>query len=61
MFFSRAKARVFQLEKFLTDPVTEPNFSLSPPDLIELTTTKLPIDEYAPERHAIHLGELDLH
>jgi hypothetical protein len=60
MFFARKARRVISLENFLPDPVTEPNFLLSPPDVVSFTTTKLPLDETPPQRRSIHLGELKL-
>ena len=60
MFFARKTHRVVPLEKFLPDPVTEPNFLLSPPDVVDFTTTKLPLDETPPQRRSIHLGDLKL-
>lgn len=56
MFFSRKSGRVLPLESYVPDPITDPDFSLTPPDVLEFTSTKIPLDKNTPERRSVRLS-----
>lgn len=43
MFFSRERGRVISLEDYVPDPITDEDFLLTAPDIIEFTTAKVPL------------------
>ncbi len=55
MVFSRRRGAVFDLDRALIDPVTEPNFSFRPNDEVVVTTTRLPLGGFAPSHVTISL------
>lgn len=57
-FFARHTMTVENLEDYIDDPPTGEKFSVFAPDVIEVTTTALPLDEYEPVTRRLHLGEL---
>jgi hypothetical protein len=58
LFFSRQTARIGSLEDYVSDPITDPTFSVSPPDIVEFTTIELPLDGKSPRCRSIHLSAL---
>ena len=47
-FFTRRAITVENLEDYIDDPPTGEKFSVFAPDVIEVTTTALPLDEHKP-------------
>ncbi|MEJ2379345.1 MAG: hypothetical protein P8Y71_29485 [Pseudolabrys sp.] len=57
-FFSRRTASVAPLQNYISDPVTGAKLSVSAPDIVEVTTTALPLGTHPPVRRRISLGQL---
>jgi len=57
-FFPRRTGQITLLEDFLPDPVTEPVFTVSAPDVVECTTCNLQRDGWPATRRSIHLNTL---
>jgi hypothetical protein len=60
MFFAHRSGRVSSLEEFLprSVAVTSPEFTVTPPDVIEFETTVLPWDGHEPLLRKVSLGTL---
>jgi len=57
-FFARRTTTVENLENYINDPPTGEKFSVFAPDVVEVTTTALPLDKHKPIVRQLHLGEL---
>jgi dipeptidyl aminopeptidase/acylaminoacyl peptidase len=57
-FFARRTMTVENLEDYIDDPPTGEKFSVLAPDVIEVTTTALPLDKHKPIVRRLNLGEL---
>ena len=57
-FFSRRTASVEALQDYIADPVTGAKISVSAPDIVEVTTSALPLGTHPPVRRRISLGQI---
>lgn len=58
MVFSRYTTTLTSLDDRLPDPITDENFSVFDPDIVQVVTTQLPLGEHQPVTRRIALREL---